>query len=58
MSEVVQSPCISECALQDNHYCKGCYRTGDEIAQWIQLSEEEKAYVVNACHQRRKEMAV
>ncbi|NNM61788.1 MAG: DUF1289 domain-containing protein, partial [Steroidobacteraceae bacterium] len=28
------SPCISICALDEHGYCRGCYRTLKEIANW------------------------
>jgi uncharacterized protein len=36
------SPCINICALDEQGYCLGCYRTIDEIAGWTRLSSEEQ----------------
>ena len=34
----VLSPCIGLCTLDDAGFCRGCYRTGEEIASWLALS--------------------
>ncbi|WP_245662906.1 DUF1289 domain-containing protein [Endozoicomonas arenosclerae] len=48
MSEV-QSPCIRQCALNEEQVCTGCYRSRGEIARWSRASEDEqKEIVLNA----------
>ena len=32
------SPCINICALDEQGYCLGCYRSLEEIAGWSRLS--------------------
>jgi len=45
----VASPCTSVCTIdQASGLCAGCFRTLDEIAGWIRLSEEEKRTVLAA----------
>ena len=41
----VPSPCIRQCALDDNQVCLGCGRTLDEIRRWAGMANEEKAQV-------------
>lgn len=48
----VASPCVSICALNDEGFCIGCYRTGDEIRLWQQYTEQEKHRVLHQCEQR------
>jgi len=37
----VESPCTSVCTIDSaTGLCAGCYRTLDEIAGWIDLSEQ------------------
>lgn len=48
---IVKSPCIKKCRLQ-NDQCVGCKRTIDEIKNWIKLTEEEKAEVLEQIQQR------
>ena len=41
------SPCVGVCVLDaGSHYCIGCARTIEEIAQWPRLSAEEKRRVM------------
>ncbi|MFD2229981.1 DUF1289 domain-containing protein [Alkalimarinus sediminis] len=53
-SEVVSSPCVSVCALDENDLCVGCYRTGVEISQWGSMSPEEKRNVIDLVKEREK----
>lgn len=38
----VLSPCIGVCELDERGYCRGCHRTGDEIARWLQMGDDER----------------
>jgi predicted Fe-S protein YdhL (DUF1289 family) len=53
--QVVKSPCIDICALDDKDVCVGCYRTGDEIAKWAYLDNQGKAAVVARALERRQQ---
>ncbi|MEO7761692.1 MAG: DUF1289 domain-containing protein [Casimicrobiaceae bacterium] len=51
----IPSPCVSICAVDpDGGYCLGCYRTLDEIADWISLDSAQRLAVWDAIGQRRK----
>lgn len=40
------SPCINVCVLDPaSGLCRGCGRTLDEIAQWTQLDDAERARI-------------
>jgi predicted Fe-S protein YdhL (DUF1289 family) len=42
----VPSPCINWCDINpENGYCRGCFRTLKEIADWSELSNPEKLEV-------------
>jgi len=41
------SPCINICALDEQGYCLGCYRTLPEIAGWTRLSANEQWAIVH-----------
>lgn len=42
----VPSPCISVCQMDaDTGWCKGCYRTLDEIARWGGATDADKLLV-------------
>jgi hypothetical protein len=54
MSVVVpNSPCIGVCNLGAQGWCQGCYRTLDEIAQWMRLDAATRIAVLRACDERR-----
>jgi predicted Fe-S protein YdhL (DUF1289 family) len=38
----VLTPCIGVCTLGPNGCCDGCFRTGDEIAGWLTMSDDER----------------
>jgi hypothetical protein len=52
------SPCIAVCVLDPaSGYCRGCFRTIAEIAQWVSLAPEQKRQVLAALPARRAEKA-
>lgn len=52
VTEIVPSPCVSVCALDEDDVCVGCYRTGMEISQWGRLNVEQQRLVVQRTHLR------
>jgi len=48
----VITPCIGQCALNDNDICMGCYRSATEITDWINKSEDEKIDIVIRCKKK------
>jgi uncharacterized protein len=52
----VPSPCISVCAIDEKSgFCKGCFRTMAEIAEWEYFDEARKQEVWDLLEQRRAE---
>ncbi len=49
---VTPSPCVSICALNDEGFCIGCYRDGNEIRLWNTYSNDQKRQVLNSCQRR------
>ena len=50
----VPSPCLSICMMDDaSSYCEGCFRTLDEIRDWMIMDREEKLGVLAQLEQRR-----
>ncbi len=44
--DVPPSPCISVCRMSDETtFCEGCWRTLDEIGDWVQRSADDKRAV-------------
>lgn len=48
----VKSPCISVCNMNEG-VCVGCYRTLDEIRDWMIMTADEKRGVLDIIEQRR-----
>lgn len=43
----MQSPCVKFCVLDpETGLCAGCGRSLDEIAQWLSLSDQERAQIM------------
>jgi predicted Fe-S protein YdhL (DUF1289 family) len=38
----ILTPCIGVCTLSEDGLCHGCYRTGAEIARWLQMDDNER----------------
>lgn len=51
-AEFVSSPCISVCLLDNNDVCVGCYRTADEITEWMDGDEQTRRRILEKSRQR------
>jgi len=40
--QAILSPCIGLCQLGAHGVCEGCFRSGDEIARWMSMSDAER----------------
>lgn len=38
----VDSPCIGVCTLHSTGYCIGCWRSMDEISNWLTFSQPQR----------------
>ncbi|WP_370625406.1 DUF1289 domain-containing protein [Polynucleobacter sp. CS-Odin-A6] len=48
------SPCINWCDINpDSGFCRGCYRTLTEIADWSELSHSDKLEVLAKLNVRK-----
>lgn len=45
--ENIVSPCIGVCSINDTGLCAGCYRTIDEITEWWNMSDAQRAEVMH-----------
>lgn len=53
--EDVPSPCISVCVMSERSgLCKGCFRTGDEIASWSSADGAGKRRIWTLIERRMK----
>ena len=51
------SPCTNVCVLDATGYCRGCLRTGDEIARWRDMSAAEQWGLIGELEARRHSRA-
>ncbi len=52
------SPCNGICIMdEDTELCVGCLRTSDEIANWEDYSDEQRAEVMREITQREAEQS-
>ena len=51
--DVVMSPCIGVCALDDDDVCIGCWRTGREITDWGRVDNEGKRAILKNVEARQ-----
>jgi predicted Fe-S protein YdhL (DUF1289 family) len=48
MSGKIITPCTGVCCMDfETGLCKGCYRTTEEISNWIGYTEEERLEVLD-----------
>ena len=45
---VIHSPCIGVCTLIDD-VCVGCYRTKEQIGNWLHYTNEERERMTEEC---------
>lgn len=51
--DVTQSPCIGECALNEEEVCMGCHRSLEEINAWNAAGEDERLVILQNVEQRK-----
>jgi len=47
------SPCINICSLDEQGYCRGCYRSREEIAAWSSMGPARQWEVLRSLEERR-----
>jgi uncharacterized protein len=52
-----RSPCINVCVLDAHGYCRGCYRTIDEIAGWSTFSAGQQQAIWQLLSERAARFA-
>jgi predicted Fe-S protein YdhL (DUF1289 family) len=53
--EEIASPCVNICQMNPfTGLCRGCLRTLDEIAGWLDFSAAEKLAVLDSLEERRR----
>ncbi|MDP9090045.1 MAG: DUF1289 domain-containing protein [Pseudomonadota bacterium] len=49
------SPCVNNCTLDASGYCRGCYRTIEEIGRWRGMSHSEQRALLRSLAERARE---
>jgi len=52
-TSLITSPCISQCTLNDDDICVGCFRHIDEITGWHGASNDRRQEILNNCEKRK-----
>ena len=51
---MIESPCTSVCEIDlESGFCKGCFRTSEEIIGWIRSSDAVKKEILLKINNRR-----
>ena len=50
--QIMKSPCIRHCSINEKQLCVGCGRTRGEITQWRNMTEEEQQETIKRCEER------
>jgi len=53
--DFVASPCISECCLDENDVCLGCFRHVDEITGWHGASNQRRRDILANTEERKSQ---
>jgi len=48
----IKSPCVNVCYLDDKDICQGCYRSGEEITQWMRLDNDGRREILKKVAER------
>lgn len=52
----MKSPCIKLCKLDKaGKYCVGCFRTIDEISNWMSLTEYQQSKIIEKLRKRKND---
>ena len=54
-AEVIKSPCVHICCLDEKDICLGCYRSCDEICKWGAMNSDERKDVMKKVAQREQD---
>jgi len=54
ISELIHSPCIRQCCLNEDDHCLGCFRSLSEIIEWSSSDNDLRKAILIKCEQRRQ----
>ncbi|MDT8408683.1 MAG: DUF1289 domain-containing protein [Wenzhouxiangellaceae bacterium] len=44
----IESPCIDVCRLDDQGRCVGCFRSAQEIGDWLSMDPQQRKTIMQA----------
>lgn len=50
--ETIESPCVNICRLDDRGLCIGCFRTAEEIGNWLNYSAARRKEIIDTLPDR------
>ena len=53
----IASPCISQCCLNDDNICTGCFRSINEITLWTQVDDKTRSHFLGNIESRQKALS-
>ena len=54
VDKTVDSPCINVCAYdKEEEFCIGCYRTNQELQDWLIMTREQKLKTLKKIEERQ-----
>ncbi|MEZ5465093.1 MAG: DUF1289 domain-containing protein [Lysobacteraceae bacterium] len=56
--KAILSPCIGVCTLDARGQCTGCFRSTEEIANWLRYSDAQRARFIDEVLPAREEGAL
>ncbi|MFT6896178.1 MAG: putative Fe-S protein YdhL (DUF1289 family) [Paraglaciecola sp.] len=54
----VASPCVSNCCLDDQDMCIGCFRLLNEITAWGNASGQQREGILHNCQVRQRQFKI
>ena len=57
MNRPVLSPCVGVCTINSSGLCQGCFRSLQEIGQWLAYSDAEREYLMDSVLPEREAQA-
>ena len=53
MKNKIKSPCVSNCCLDNEDICLGCFRHIDEITGWHSADDHRRLEILKAIKERK-----
>ena len=54
ITNLIDSPCVRNCCLNEDDQCLGCFRSIEEIINWSSSDNDTRRLILRHCEQRRQ----